>query len=90
MKHTPGPWEVYRLAPDSDPKQRHIVTANHGETEVCGIINNEADAPLIAAAPDLLEACKSWVKAYGFDRTFSEMQSNLEKLQQAIALAEGK
>lgn len=52
--YTPGPWSIWRLAPDSDPKQRLIIVANDSETEVCGIVGNEADAVLIAAVPELL------------------------------------
>jgi hypothetical protein len=52
--HTPGPWVVWALAKDSDPEERQIVTTADGEVEVCGIIEREADAELIAAAPDLL------------------------------------
>jgi hypothetical protein len=52
--HTPGPWATYRLARDSDLKERLIVVTRDGETEICGVIHNEADACLIAAAPELL------------------------------------
>jgi hypothetical protein len=48
--HTPGPWSIYRLAPDSDVRERLIVVTEDGETEICGAVENEADAHLIAAA----------------------------------------
>ena len=51
--HTPGPWATYRLSPDSDPRERLIVISNDGETEISGVIHSEADARLIAAAPEL-------------------------------------
>lgn len=50
---TPGDWIKWRLSPDSDPQERVIVTTADGETEICGIVENEADADLIIAAPNL-------------------------------------
>lgn len=64
-KHTPEPWEAARVLPDG-----HIVTRadtfeiRTPEYDVCAFvpwgapIRKEADAHLIAAAPDLLAACK--------------------------------
>lgn len=60
-KRTTGPWEVFQLADDQDTYSRDagkwIVTAHEHQTEVCGVIETIQDARLIAAAPDLLEAC---------------------------------
>ena|ERR1043165_1718370 len=50
---TPGNWIVWQLAPDSDPQERHIVTTEDGETEVCGLIENDHDAKFLAASPQL-------------------------------------
>lgn len=62
-KHTPGPW----IAPDTflnnQPNRTYLrqkayggaVIADLGETSHV----NQADARLIAAAPELLEACKA-------------------------------
>lgn len=50
-------WTTWQLAPESDEQERLIVTTEDGETEITGIIPDEADARLIAAAPDLLDAC---------------------------------
>jgi hypothetical protein len=55
-QHTPAPWATYRLSPDSDPQERLIIVTGNGQTEICGVIDNEADAHLIAAAPKMLEA----------------------------------
>lgn len=54
-KHTPGPW-VVSLSPNlvgaiDDGGERETVAETVGP-------NKEANAHLIAAAPDLLEACK--------------------------------
>ena len=57
-KFTRGPWIVWRLAPDSDSRERVIVTTADGETEVCGIVERESDARLIAASPELYAALK--------------------------------
>jgi hypothetical protein len=69
-KHTPGPWEVrtenagksgrvWRRIPgvvEPDWYEKH----SHGETETyCGVQISEANARLIAAAPDLLAALKA-------------------------------
>jgi hypothetical protein len=56
-KHTPGPWEVR-------PLNNEIINADHGRlpfgivagyTLIGALYENDADARLIAAAPDLLE-----------------------------------
>ncbi len=70
MKHTPGPWyvrvfecvlgptpeiivdEIYTI--DEDGGEIRLVNTDSGVYEI-----SLADAQLIAAAPDLLEACKS-------------------------------
>jgi|HubBroStandDraft_2_1064218.scaffolds.fasta_scaffold299813_2 hypothetical protein len=62
-KHTPAPWAVYQLADDvhtyGADANKWIVTADHHENEICGVVQTIEDANLIAAAPDLLEACKA-------------------------------
>lgn len=53
---TQGDWRAWQLAPDSDPQERSIVVSGpDGAIEICGIINNPADVPLIAAAKQLFE-----------------------------------
>lgn len=85
-KRTRRPWELFRLSRDSDEDERLIVTAHNHETEVCGIVQNEADARLIAAAPDLLKAAKAIVlqdRLYGVghlrERTHRELRWAVEK-----------
>lgn len=85
--HTLGPWRTWRLAPDSDEQQRHIIVSNNGETEITGIIYNDEDAQLIAAAPDLLEALKNLVKQ---DLIFDKGGDHYQEVLEAIAKAEGK
>ena len=50
---TPGPWTIWQLAPDSDSRQLSIITTQDGEQEICGIVECDANARLIAAAPEL-------------------------------------
>ena len=65
MSHTPGPWEARRLEPDGflirqygweirTPAWDVATWIEHG-----GPIRKEEDALVIAAAPDLLEACEA-------------------------------
>jgi len=57
-KHTPGPWEALC----TDPHHQLVIFARSVEEFVCGVTGHmpdaEANARLIAAAPDLLEALK--------------------------------
>ncbi|MCK5611746.1 hypothetical protein KAR91_58295 [Candidatus Pacearchaeota archaeon] len=96
MEHTKGPWEASHN-PASEIREgwqigmwERDVTANTGlgpSATGIGETRGEADANanLIAAAPELLEACKAigdaMIKTQGFMPHF---------LEQAIAKAEGK
>ena len=60
--HTPGPWE-FTTRPDSGGESRPVVT--HGLDLVCAVSRrdgdtseSEANARLIAASPELLEALR--------------------------------
>ena len=91
MTHTPGPWIIH---PDGD-----LVTAKfdpqYGSDGVAWVIKRpeyKANARLIAAAPQLLEACKGLI-AY---RDHNVLNFQLEKaddfirmMRIAIAAAEG-
>ena len=55
--HTPGPW-----AYDGPPDNIHVVQADHPHMRVCFLTSNgptEANARLIASAPDMLAALKA-------------------------------
>ncbi len=62
LKHTPGPWitDGRWVARSFSPNQPFIadchVSQDHREG---GVENTKANAQLIAASPDLLEACKA-------------------------------
>jgi hypothetical protein len=68
-EHTPGPW-TYKL--DNDSPVNFEITTAHAPTSIvsgCGCcdspwVSSEADARLIAAAPELLEALEEIVKEY--------------------------
>lgn len=77
MKHTPGPWKHRPCPKDNDPVQEQrfpfwIDGTNHmgrqfrcPVADIRGLDNSttEANARLIAAAPELLEACKEALSA---------------------------
>jgi hypothetical protein len=100
--HTPGPWAVEQIEERAGRPDRWVVVSKHYSDEEPGICGDhskhwaltEDDARLIAAAPDLLEAClgarslveeleaggQPDVRRYGWGDT----------LRAAIAKAEGK
>ncbi len=82
---TPGPWMKWKLGPDSDPEERWIVTTVDGEREICGIVYREQDADLLAAAPELLEACKMALGAFEHNNAI-----DWNDLERTLAKAEGK
>lgn len=77
-KHTPGPWTVTRA--DWDEETGDAAYTLDGVKELC-----IADARLIAAAPDLLEALQAVVDAAG-----PEAGPEIGKAEVAIAKATGQ
>jgi len=62
MKHTPGPWRIRRGTAHLSCVEVEVQDGDSVATVydgVMGIDNAEANARLIAAAPDLLEALKA-------------------------------
>lgn len=96
-KHTPGPWEVDELNNTTvwGKKQRfNMLVAKCGDAQIILQEEAEANARLIAAAPELLEACKK-VKSDLFQYeggrlSQQDLLNNIESLGKAIAKAEGK
>ena len=98
MTHTPGPWEHKKLTVDGEIITRfgtfEITTPNY---DVCaylpggGPIRKLEDARLIAAAPDLYEACLGITKWIVSDPVVGKLVEwqEMEKLFIAIAKAEG-
>ncbi len=89
MAHTPGPWTA------EDPKDaQYDILGPRGEHVVCfgheydhyGCIANESDRSLIAAAPDLLDACRRALDEAGHLQGVTRRGA----LAAAIAKAEGR
>lgn len=88
MEHTKGKWEVEYSA-NTTEKSLHFGTWLVGI--VCHSNEREANAYLMAAAPDLLEACKSVLETW--DRHNVPIDAYLsrdrQKIEDAINKAEG-
>lgn len=85
--HTPGPWfinqfkgETYRVSPHQFGCAR--------PDRVAEMIKSEADARLIAAAPELLEALIEYVDE--FEGDFTPSNPRYQKARAAIAKARGQ
>jgi len=93
-KATKGPW-VARFVPNGAIKYWAIIGAqSNGFEIVVATVNAEVDrddnnAHLIAAAPDLLEACRALLKDH-VSRTTSICALECISAQKAIAKAEGE
>ena len=66
MAHTPGPWHVglYRASKAFRSIEVHIAVLRHNKhllaiSGPAGNVQAKEDAALMAAAPDLLEACEA-------------------------------
>lgn len=89
MGHTPGPWKVEIdsdgsvLIMCSDGAHRYYIGDMEDTCTEC-----HANARLIAAAPDLLEACRAFIEA---DMQWTDVANAvLEQMEAAIAKAEGR
>ena len=74
-KHTPGPWEIHRIAPEHNKGYGQLIGPNHSWA-VCALCNpldkqhdeeRDANAHLIAAAPELLVALEECVAEFDTD-----------------------
>ncbi len=88
-KHTPGPWHYFPDDHDGfeGPSVQSgfglvVYTLEPGE-------ENEANARLIAAAPDLLAALRYMVEAQNTFFDHADRRASLAKAKEAIAKAEG-
>ena len=94
MKHTPGPWRI-KDAGNLFPRAYTIRDASlypvcYAEKH-CEIGNDGlANAHLIAAAPDLLQACEKALELiYQFGPRNVNEYENVKNIQQAIQKAKG-
>lgn len=104
-KHTPGPWVYAREYGESVTEAPKITTVARCADFVIGLEcdypggdyrngdhsgDEEADARLIAAAPDLLEACRAMLDCcYDMDRN-DETLAAVKATMKAIAKATGE
>lgn len=87
-KHTPGSWQV--MTRDDYPTKRRIYGYD-GKASAVADVYFEDDAALIAAAPDLLAACKEAYREIGGDSAGRYGHAGCgEVLRAAIDKAEGK
>lgn len=97
-KHTPGPWEVHEIDDDwgIDPDNPEVIS--RGVRQVGGRSINqgvdlemfsEADARLIAAAPDLLAACEFFADSWGRADVYDGHEA-VGRIRAAIARARGE
>jgi len=96
MKHTPGPW---RLNAGNETEimsaRRNVARAHCGAMTGIRVDEAEANARLIAAAPDLLAACEALLQSVAYAIAAqdapaqSTMRANLANALAAIAKAKG-
>jgi len=94
MKHTPGPWKA--SSEYLRGRNRHSIIGNG--LMICDTWDMEkqgeelANAHLIAAAPDLLEACKEFINEWHSNNAnfAREEPKSLKMMRQAISKAEGR
>ncbi|CAN0620436.1 conserved protein of unknown function [Burkholderia multivorans] len=86
IKHTPGPWTVHHRMRDCVTFEGRDGTENLFLENIDGYYacQNEADAHLIAAAPDLLEALREVI-----DTPHLGGKGGFQKARAAIAKATG-
>lgn len=92
-RHTPGPWLAYQANSEVGTNYWRIRTAPPGSGDTLRGYCGEANARLIAAAPDLLEALLGMVEMFELtgNRLFSlnGKPTTYDKAKAAIAKVEG-
>ena len=98
-KHTPEPWKVARFARDeirviSEGCPAHIARVCWTEVRAVGghlhTEEREANAALIAAAPELLAACRLFIKSFENNAVDFQQQALPSIARAAIAKATGE
>jgi hypothetical protein len=90
MKHTPGPWAI---GIETDNDQAQIISADGWHLASVALDPLPANARLIAAAPDLLEALEDvaeWLSTGKCDGVGFDEESVLDVIRAAIARSKGK
>ena len=87
MKHTPGPWRIEDIESTQPYTEYDVYADDHRVMHVHDIDDGaEANALLIAAAPDLYEACK---RALVYIQSDPAVYPLISAIKNAIAKAEG-
>ena len=90
-KHTPGPWIVREVSGAGWPGQRGFAIDYNAEQEqIVDFVYEEADAHLIAAAPELLEAIEELMDGYLYGCDKETKRENAKRAREAIAKAKGE
>ena len=88
-KHTPGPWDIHvgNLGADARGQQQMVMICSEDMriATMFSVQDRDANARLIAAAPELLEACKAAMRL----DYFREHSALALQVQAAIKKAEG-
>lgn len=93
---TPGPWMIGSVVTKSDGfRLFHLDTETEGPLGYFDPLdspdeNDEANARLIAAAPELYSACKSLLHRFGHLDTTLGKREAISQAQTALAKAEGR
>ena len=87
-KYTPGPWKATCADPEYDPRYWIEAKGEFNIVATTAMGNDEANAHLIAAAPELLEILQTIVIGYDLDGTI--LKRDIVVARQAIAKAEPK
>lgn len=85
-KHTPGPWHVAEEMDDDDNVLYTVEADNLPVADIYRKAEHEANARLIAAAPELLEALKELI-AWDLESLPGEVSLGYSGIEQDIAHA---
>jgi hypothetical protein len=78
-KHfTPGPWKAVKIDPPVGYAEYEIHYGNDGEC-IAEVVHDKANAQLIAAAPDLLEALEKVQSLPEFENFWSDTKQMIYK-----------
>jgi hypothetical protein len=91
QKHTPGPWEYLGDPEERECRVRQATSVRRGngylsELTICESVSSEANAKLITAAPELLEACIQARAVLHTALAEIEDETGIRVVQQKIAL----
>lgn len=93
-KHTPGPLKAVQIIIENSPctwaVQRKSIREQWGKPSIATYIDNEADARLYAAAPDMYAIIKDMREAFYVKGTRKALLEVMERSKNVLAQAEGR